>query len=465
MVMSVGGPSPQPLSDKQIRDHLGWDPEMWEALQAQVENVNKTGEANADKRIQDKAEEVARTQHVLQAQAITHAAATGTTDEQQCSGPGMGVRPLDALRNMSPHATAVTEATYATTPTGAVPSSRGFGHASTVDMQAVPAGGSMSSGEGSQQIVASGIPGVHVNPAIAAMPMLAHNTTAMGMAAGVATLGMLKSNASGGGMLAAAAGVGSAALAVPSAAMGVFEGANSGMASVYYGLQSLDTRLRRVMMKQATMQNDAEMMGLLNNPNIPIDKLVALWAFKNGRRSEQELREKMLAAEDARQREKTEKNNQEALASARSVTGGLGQIAGAAVGTAIGGPMGGLAGAGIGGQVGSLVPGLARSAVIGTNLAEMGQQSNENAADPAAAALGLGAQKTPSQAGTAAAVAAGVVNQAVGGVGGGATAESAAQLQLEVQMLMEEWKRAYELASNIAKAIYDASMTPVNNLR
>ncbi len=269
-----------------------------------------------------------------------------------------------------------------------------------------------------------------VNPALMMMPQLATNPVAMGMGGALGTLGMMSPAMMGGGMMgggmmgmgmnplgAMGAFMRGGPLGVAGFAMTGMEQVTAAQGSVQYGLMNLETRMKRLMHRQATLQGDGEMVRMLTSSNMPIEKLIAMWALKNCRRYEQELRDKMLAAEDARQREKQEKLQEEARGGGIGgmVSGLLGTVAPIA-GMALGGPIGGI----VGGMVGQAGSGLMQSMFTGGNL--MG--------DP-----------------------------------NGKPPESAAALQLEVQMALEEWKRSYELASNILKSLHDMAMTAINNTR
>jgi len=233
--------------------------------------------------------------------------------------------------------------------------------------------------------------GAMVNPALMGMPGLSGNPVAMGMGAGLSTVGMMSSFMGGGNM------------------MQQLERGMAGGAAMQYQMMNQETRLKRLMTKQALVAGDQDMVRMLTSSNMPIEKLVAMWSLKNCSRYDQELRDKMLAAEDARQREKIEANKQEAKAGVSSMVGTVAAVAG----TAFFGP--------IGGMIGSAGGGLLASALTSSG--------------------------------------------GLTGGDGGQPPPSAAALQLEVQMALEEWKRSYELASNILKSLHDMSMTAINNSR
>jgi hypothetical protein len=243
---------------------------------------------------------------------------------------------------------------------------------------------------------------------------LQNNVVGMGMGAGLSTVGMLGSNMMGGGMTPSPGGAFMSSLMNGGSILQATERGSAASTSWQYQAMNQETRLKRLMTKQAMVSGDQDMVRMLTSSNMPIEKLVAMWSLKNCGRYEKELKDKMLAAEDARQREKIEENNQQSKSGSQGMMGGLLSTGASIAGFALGGPVGGMIGGAVGGMAGQLV-----------NQAGNAQQQGD----------------------------------------GGAMPESAAALQLEVQMSLEEWKRSYELASNILKSLNDMAMTAINNTR
>ncbi len=256
-----------------------------------------------------------------------------------------------------------------------------------------------------------------MNPALGAFPSMAHNPVFMGTGGALATMGMggFGSAMMGGGR-GIGTGIGGALVGLTGGPMAGAQFAGNAMAQFQYGSMAVESKIRNLMRQSSILRDDQQMQALLNNPNITIEKLIAMWALKTTSRHSEELKDKMQKAELARQEEKAEKakeENKSAIGGAvSSITSTLGPLAG----MALGGPIGGM----IGGLVGNVAGSGLTSALTG----------------------GSGSM-----------------------TGGGQQAKSATALELEVQMAMSEWKQGVELASNIMKALHDMQMTIINNTR
>ncbi|MCC6811189.1 MAG: hypothetical protein IT381_27410 [Deltaproteobacteria bacterium] len=285
------------------------------------------------------------------------------------------------------------------------------------------AGGALGGGLGSLLGSVMGRPTM-VNPALHAYPSMAMNPSMMGTGGLLGTLG---------GGMGIMGGMGMMAGALTGGPMGALNAAGAFQSMQHefaYAGMAMDNKVRGMMRKNAILQNDMEMMAMINNPNIPIEKLVAMWALKQCKRHEEELKDKMAKAEFARQVEKAEENAKEKRQGMQgmgsSLGSGLGSIVGGIGGFLVGGPIGGMIGGSLGGSLGGSGGGMLASAFSG------GQGSILGGAN---------------------------------GPGGPGQTQSATALNLEVQMAMEEWKRGIELASNIMKALHDMQMTIINNTR
>ncbi|MEE8408303.1 MAG: hypothetical protein V3T05_01735, partial [Myxococcota bacterium] len=225
---------------------------------------------------------------------------------------------------------------------------------------------------------------------------------ALGGLGGMGALGGL----GGMGALGGLGGLGGGGSGIMGSLGGFAGSAMGGIGLGFAGLEGMAFNMKKQMRASAQAFGDQMLIGMINNPGIPIEDMIFMFMAHMGDKYEQKLRDKMEEAARAEKRSTEREREQDRV----RFLGGIVSAAG-----------GGLLG---------LIPGVAMAAQGAGMAIQMAGQGRIMMKDALA----------------------------------GHT-KSSTMLMQEVQMLTHKWKQINELMSNLLKTLHDMAMTPIRNMR